>query len=134
MGIESRSYFRRVDARSYHNFKDCESSFSAFSRNDFDRFPKMHPKGYSNTRTELVIPMNMINLLVVAALPIEVLDTMNMVLIPNSLRSHTFLIMDHQANHLSQHIQVMNNSFDHILTTGITVSICILVVGLMMIF
>ena len=52
MGIGSRSYFRRVDNRSYHNFKDCESSSSAFSRNDFDWFPKMHPKGYSNTGTQ----------------------------------------------------------------------------------
>ena len=39
-----------------------------------------------------------------------------------------FLIMDHQANHLSQHIRVMNNSFNHILTTGITILICILIV------
>ncbi|KAL6323225.1 hypothetical protein AAG906_029232 [Vitis piasezkii] len=81
---------------------------------------------------ELVIPMDMINLLVAVALLIEVLDTINMVLIPNNLRNHIFLIMDHQANHLSQHIRVMNNSFNHILTTRITIPICILVVGLMM--
>ena len=81
---------------------------------------------------ELVIPMDMINLLVAIALPIEVLDTINMVLIPNSLRKHIFLIMDHQANHLNQHIRVMNNSFNHILTTRITILICILVVGVMM--
>ncbi|KAL6325864.1 hypothetical protein AAG906_031106 [Vitis piasezkii] len=81
---------------------------------------------------ELVIHMDMINLLVAVALVIEVLDTINMVLIPNSLRNHIFLIMDHQANHLSQHIQVMNNSFNHILTMGIATQICILVIGLMM--
>ena len=81
---------------------------------------------------ELVIPMDMINLLVAIALPIEVLDTINMVLIPNSLRKHIFLIMDHQANHLNQHIRVMNNSFNHILTTRITILICILVVGVML--
>ena len=34
---------------------------------------------------ELVIPMNMFNLLVAVALLIEVLHTINMVLIPNSL-------------------------------------------------
>ena len=81
---------------------------------------------------ELVINMDMINLLVATTLPIEVLDTINMVLILNSLQSHIFLIMDHQVNHLSQHIRVMNNSFNHILTTGITIPICILVIGLMM--
>ena len=74
----------------------------------------------------------MINLLVAVALLIEVLDTINMVLILNNLRNHIFLIMDHQANHLTQHIRVMNNSFNHILTTGIATPICILVVGLMM--
>ena len=81
---------------------------------------------------ELMIFMDMINLLVVVALPIEVLDTINMVLIPNNLRNHIFLIMDHQANYLSQHIWVMNNSFNHIFITGIVTPICILVVGLMM--
>ncbi|RVW32051.1 hypothetical protein CK203_097411 [Vitis vinifera] len=73
---------------------------------------------------ELVTHMDMINLLVAVALLIEVLDTINMVLIPNSLRNHIFLIMDHQANHLTQHIQVMNNSFNHILTMGIATLIC----------
>ena len=33
--IRSRSYFRRVDDRSYHNFRDRDSSSSTFSRNDF---------------------------------------------------------------------------------------------------
>ena len=51
MGIVSRPYFRGVDDRSYHNFRDHDSSSSTFSRNDFDRFPMMHPKGYSNTGT-----------------------------------------------------------------------------------
>ena len=81
---------------------------------------------------ELVIPMDMINLLVATTFPIEVLDAINMVLSPNSLQSHIFLIMDHQANHLKQHIQVLNNFFNYILTMGITVPICILVIGLMM--
>ena len=81
---------------------------------------------------ELVIPMNMINLLVAVALSIKVLDTINMVLISNNLRNHIFLIMDHQTNHLSQHIWVMNTSFNHIITMGITIPICIFVVGLMM--
>ncbi|RVW90706.1 hypothetical protein CK203_046456 [Vitis vinifera] len=51
LGIGSRSYFRGVEDRSCHNFTDCDSSSSAFSRNDFDRFPIMHPEGYSNTGT-----------------------------------------------------------------------------------
>ena len=46
----------------------------------------------------------MINLLVAVALLMEVLDTINMVLIPDNLRNHIFLIMDHQANHLTHHI------------------------------
>ncbi|RVW69442.1 hypothetical protein CK203_062790 [Vitis vinifera] len=79
---------------------------------------------------EIVIPMDIMNLLVVVTLLIEVLDTINMVLIPNSLRNHNFLIMGHQANHLNQHIRVMNNSFNHILTTRIVIPICILVIGL----
>ena len=80
-----------------------------------------------------VTHIDMINLLVAVALLIEVLDTINMVLIPNNLQNHIFLIMDHQANHLSQYIWVMNNSFNHILITGIATPIYILVVGLMMI-
>ena len=81
---------------------------------------------------ELVILMDMINLLVAVTLPIEVLDTINVVLILNNLRSHIFLIMDHQGYHLNQYIQVMNNSFNHILTTGIIILVCILVIGLIM--
>ena len=50
---------------------------------------------------ELVINMDMINLLVATTFPIEVLDAINMVLSPNSLQSHIFLIIDHQANHLT---------------------------------
>ncbi|KAL6329791.1 hypothetical protein AAG906_037498 [Vitis piasezkii] len=115
LGIGSRSYFRGVDDRSYHNFRDRDISSSTFSRNDFD-----------------LIHMDMINLLVAVALLIKVLDTINMVLTRNSLRNHIFLIMDHQANHLSQHIRVMNNSFNHILTTEIVTPICILIVGQMM--
>ncbi|KAL6329674.1 hypothetical protein AAG906_026411 [Vitis piasezkii] len=60
---------------------------------------------------ELVTHMDMINLLVAIALLIEVLDTIKLVLIPNSLRNHIFLIMDHQANHLTQHIRVMKQLF-----------------------
>ena len=41
----------RLFLRSYHNFKDCDSSSSTFSRNDFDRFPIMRPDGYSNIGT-----------------------------------------------------------------------------------
>ena len=74
---------------------------------------------------EIVIHMDMINLLVAVALLIEVLDTINMVLVSNSLRNHSFLIIDHQSNHLSQRIRVMNNSFNHILTTRIAIPICI---------
>ena len=81
---------------------------------------------------KLVILMDMINLLVAVALLIKVLDTINMVLIPNNLQNHIFLIMDHQANHPSQHIRVMNNYFNHILTMGIATPICILVIRLMM--
>ena len=51
LGIGSRSYSKRVDDRPYHNFRDCDSSSSTFSRNDFDWFPMMHPEEYSNTRT-----------------------------------------------------------------------------------
>ena len=64
---------------------------------------------------ELVVPMDMTNLLIAIALLIEVLDTISMVLSPSSLQGHIFLIIDHQANHLSQHIQVMNNSSNHVL-------------------
>ena len=81
---------------------------------------------------ELVVPMDMTNLMIAVALLIEVLDTISMVLSPSSLQGHIFLIMDHQPNHLSQHIQVMKNSFNHILTMQIIVLICMLVVGLMM--
>ena len=48
------------------------------------------------------------------------------------LRSY-FPNYDHQVNHLSQHIHVMNNSFNHILIIQIIVPICMLVVRLMMI-
>ena len=81
---------------------------------------------------ELVILMDMINLLITVDLLIEVLDTISRVLSLNSLQGHIFLIMDHQVNHLNQHIQVMNNSFNHILIMQIIVSICRLVVELMM--
>ena len=82
---------------------------------------------------ELVIPMDMTNLLIVVALLIGVLDTTSMVLSPNSLQGHIFLSMDHQVKHLNRHIQVMNNSFNHILIMQTIVSICMFVVGLMMI-
>ena len=81
---------------------------------------------------ELVIPTDMTNLLIAIALLIKVLDTISMILSPDSLQGHIFLIIYHQVNHLSQHIQVMNNSFNHILIMQITVLICMLVVGLMM--
>ena len=81
---------------------------------------------------ELVIPMDMTNLLIAVALLIEVLDAISMMLSSNYLQGHIFLIMDHQANHLSQHIQVMNNSFNHILIMQIIIPICMLVVRLMM--
>ncbi|RVW22577.1 hypothetical protein CK203_098976 [Vitis vinifera] len=51
LGIGSRPYFREVDDRSYHNFRDRDSSSSTFSRTDFNQFPMMHPEEYSNTRT-----------------------------------------------------------------------------------
>ena len=49
----------------------------------------------------LVILMDMINLLIATTLHIEVLDTISMMLSLNNLQGHIFLIMDHQANHLS---------------------------------
>ena len=73
---------------------------------------------------DLVIHMDMINLLITAAL--------HMVLSPNTLKGHIFLIMDYQVNHLSQYIQVMNNSFRHIFIIQIIVLICMLIVGLIM--
>ena len=76
-----------------------------------------------------MIPMDMINLLIAVTFHIEVLDTISTMLSPNSI----FLIVDHHANHLNQHIQVMENSFNHVLTMQIIVSICMLIVGLMMI-
>ena len=79
-----------------------------------------------------MIPKDMTNLLIAVALLIEVLNTISMVLSPNNFQGHIFLIMDCQANHLSQHIQVMNNFFNHILIMQIIVPICMLVVGLMM--
>ena len=42
-----------------------------------------------------MIPMDMINLLIVATLHIEDLDTISMMLSPNSLQGHIFVIMDH---------------------------------------
>ena len=81
---------------------------------------------------ELVVLMDMTNFRKAVPLFIEVLDTISLVLSPSSLQGHIFLIMDHQANHLSQHIQVMNNSFNHILSMQIIVPICMLVVRLMM--
>ena len=94
--------------RSYHNFGSNDNSSNAFNGYDFNQ--------YSITGTELVVPMDMTNLLIAVVLLIEVLDTISIVLSPSSLQGHIFLIMDHQPNHLSQHIQVMNNSFNHILT------------------
>ena len=44
---------------------------------------------------ELVIPIDMINLLTVAALHIEVLDTISMMLSLNNLQSDIFIIMDY---------------------------------------
>ena len=44
---------------------------------------------------ELVIPIDMIHLLTVAAIHIEVLDTISMMLSLNSLQSDIFIIMDH---------------------------------------
>ena len=79
-----------------------------------------------------MIPMDMTNLLIAIALLIKFLDTISKVLSPNSLQGHIFLIMDHQANHLIQHIQVMNNYFNHVLIMQIILSICMLIVGLMM--
>ena len=81
---------------------------------------------------ELVILIDIINLLITVDLFIKVLDTINMVLSLNSPQGHIFLIMDHQVNHLNQHIQVMNNSFNHILIMQIIVPICMLVVVLLM--
>ena len=81
---------------------------------------------------ELMVPMDMTNFMIAVALLIEVLDTISMVLSPSSFQGHIFQITDHQPHHLSQHIQVMNNSFNHILTMQIIILICMLVVGLMM--
>ena len=76
--------------------------------------------------------MDMNNLLIAASFHIKVFDTISMVLSPSTLKGHIFLIMDHQANHLSQHIPAMNNSFSHIPIIQIIVTICMLIVGLMM--
>ena len=63
------------------------------------------------------IPMDKIDLIVVVlASLIMVLDTINMNLSLNSLGNHIVLIMDSQTKRLSQDIQVMNNSFNHIFT------------------
>ena len=51
LGIGSRLYFKRVYDRSYHNFIDRDSFSSTFTRNDFNRFLRMHLKGYSNIGT-----------------------------------------------------------------------------------
>ena len=82
---------------------------------------------------ELVIPKDMTNFLIIVTLFIEILDAISIVLSPNNLQGHIFLMMDHQVNHLNQHIQVMNNSFNRILIMQIIILICMLVVGLMMI-
>ena len=123
LALGSIPHFRGVGDRSYHNFGSSDNSSNAFSGYDFDQY---------SMKQELVVPMGMTNLLIAIALLIEVLDTISMVLSPSSLQGHIFLIMDHQPNHLSQHIQVMNNSFNHILTMQINVLICMLVIGRMM--
>ena len=56
MGIGSSPYFKGGDDRPYHNFRDPDSSSCTFSRNDFNRFPMMHPEGYSNTETRASDP------------------------------------------------------------------------------
>ena len=76
---------------------------------------------------ELVVPMDMTNLLIAVALFIKVLDTISMVLSLSSFQGHIFIIIDHQPNHLSKHIQVMNNSFNYIFTMQIIVLICMFV-------
>ena len=122
--LGSRPQFRGVDG-SYHNFGDNDNSSNAFSGNDFDRDIQL-------LEHELVMHIDMLNHLIVVVLHIEVLDTISIILSPNILQSYIFLIMDHQVNHLSQYIQVINNYFNHILTIQIIVSICMFVVGLMM--
>ena len=57
-------------------------SSSTSSRNYYDPILRMHHKAYSDTR------IDMINLQVIVALGIEVLDTISMVLNPNNLQSY----------------------------------------------
>ena len=106
LDLGSIPHFKGVGDRSYHNFGSSDNSSNAFSG--------MILINIQLLEHELVVPMDMTNFLIAVALLIEVLDTINMVFSPSSLQDHIFLIMDHQLNHLSQHIQVMNNSFNHI--------------------
>ena len=82
-----RPQFKGVGDESYHNFGDSDNSSNAFSRNDLIDIQLLEH--------ELVIPIDMINLLTVAALHIEVLDTISMMFSLNSLQSDIFIIMDH---------------------------------------
>ena len=79
----------------------------------------------------IILPMllvDMTNLLIAVALFFEVLDTISIMLSLNSLQGKIFIIMDHHVNYLSQHILVMNDSFNHILIMQIIVPICLLIV------
>ena len=93
----------------------------------------MHPKGYSNTGTRASDSYGYDqSSSSSSSIAYRGFGYYQYGVDPEQPLKHIFLIIDHQTNHLSQHIQVMNNSFNYILTTGIATPICILVVGLMM--
>ena len=76
---------------------------------------------------ELVIPMDIINLLIATTLHIEY--DVEPKQLPRSYFSNYGSL---SQSSISQHIQVMNNIFNHILTMQITVPIYMHIIGLMM--
>ena len=107
LGIGLRSYFRRVDDRSYHNFKDRDSSSNTYSRNDFDRFPMMHLEEYSNTGTRASDSYGYDQ------------SSSSSSIAYRSFRYYQAGVDPEQPSkpYPHYHIRVMNNYFNHILTT-----------------
>ena len=117
-------HFRGEGDRSYHNFGSSDNSSNAFSGYDFDQ--------YSTTGTRASGSYGYDQSSDSSSIASRGFGYYHHGVEPEQPPRPYFLIMDHQPNHLSQHIQVMNNSFNHILTMQIIALICMLVVGVMM--
>ncbi|RVW22640.1 hypothetical protein CK203_102063 [Vitis vinifera] len=132
LGIGSRPYFRGVDDRSYHNFRDRDSSSSTFSRNDFDRFPMMHPEGYSNIGTRASDSYGYDQSSSSSSIAYRDFGYYQYGVDPEQPLKPYF--PDYGSSSQSSHptYSSYEQLFNHILTMGIATPICILVVGLMM--